>query len=99
MSSMSRQLAMIADGKICVLFVDDERMMRDALLAMFSGCADMDVVGVGDAMSGPLESGGETPPDVIREYGRDASRQREGGPASLGSLASGESRRPIPLLQ
>jgi len=53
------------DEKIRILFVSDERMVRDALLAVFSGSEDMNVIGANEDVSGLSEPAGERLPDVI----------------------------------
>jgi len=53
------------DEKISILFVSDERMMRDALLAVFSRSEDMNIIGANDDVSDLSEPAGECGPDVI----------------------------------
>ena len=56
---------MTTDEKINILFVSDERMMRDALLAVLSGHAEMDIIGATDDVSGLSEPAGDSTPDVV----------------------------------
>jgi DNA-binding NarL/FixJ family response regulator len=55
---------MVADEKIRILFVSDERMRRDGLLSLFSRQTDMNIIGASDAVEGLKEPMGQSEPDV-----------------------------------
>lgn len=57
--------AMVAGGKIRVFLVDDEQLMREALLATFGRWTDIDMVGACEAVYEAPELTGQRPPDVI----------------------------------
>ncbi len=56
---------MVTDERSRILFVSDAYLVRDALLAMFSGCADMDIIGASDDPANVPDSPGRSQPDVI----------------------------------
>ncbi len=56
---------MITDGKSRILFVSDACMVRDALLAMFSGVVDMDIIGATQDPVDVPDTLGRSQPDVI----------------------------------
>ncbi len=56
---------MVIDDKNRIFFVSDVCMVRDALLAMFSGCVDMDIIGASDDPDRVPDPAGKSLPDVI----------------------------------
>jgi len=56
---------MVAGTRIHVSFVNDQRMMKDALAAMLSGYADIDIIGADDGQGETLAQRRGLQPDVV----------------------------------